>query len=360
LPSILAVATLVALVPPTAHVVALAARTAVGLLPETTAAAVRAGICRVKEHPRLVDGRGEPLRAAYDARLDEDVPCSERMVAMAEHCLAQLVTRVPMHPSVSLPLLLALPESRPGFTAANEQALEQRLVRARAGLRLHSVRTVARGHAGGLEALHVAAQLVSTTDHQACVVGGVESWLEPRTLAWLSSRRRLATAGSRSAFFPGEGACFALVLGHAARRSLGLPSLGTIRSSGVATERCSLVSGLDNLGLGLTAAIRDACAGLGGTGGLVDEVYCDLNGESYRAQEWGLAILRTHQWIRDPAGHVAPADCWGDLGAATGTALAMLPVAAWQRGYARGPLALLFAGSDSGRRAAVVLERPQA
>jgi hypothetical protein len=83
-----------------------------------------------------------------------------------------------------------------------------------------------------------------------------------------------------------------------------------------------------------------------------------VSGESYRAQEWGLAILRTSQWLRDPAGYIAPADRWGDLGAATGTALAMLPIAAWQRGYAEGPLALLFAGSDAGRRAAVVLERP--
>jgi len=163
---------------------------------------------------------------------------------------------------------------------------------------------------------------------------------------------------ARSGFFPGEGACFALVLSHAARRALGLASLAVIRSAGVASERCSRPSGLDNLAHGLSEAIGRACSGLGGDAGLVDQVYCDINGESYRAQEWGLAIMRTSQWLRDPAGYVAPADRWGDLGAATGTALAMLPVAAWQRGYAAGPLALLFAGSDDGRRAAVVLERP--
>lgn len=346
--------------PAAAHIVALGARTAVGLRPETTAAAIRAGISRVQEHPRLVDTRGEPLRAAFDSKLDDELPSLERMVALAEHCLHQIATKLlPLRAELSLPLLLSTPEPRPGFTAADEQHLERRLSRAHGPLRLLSVRTASRGHAGGLEALHLAVQLVSTTAHQACLVGGAESWLEPRTLAWLSSHRRLAVADARSAFFPGEGACFALVVSHAARRSLGMPSLAAIRGSGVATERCSLQSGLDNLGLGLTAAIRDARAGLGGSAGLVDDIYCDLNGESYRAQEWGLAILRTHPWLRDPAGHVAPADRWGDLGAATGTALAMLPIAAWQRGYDRGPLALLFAGSDAGRRAAVVLERPQ-
>lgn len=80
-------------------------------------------------------------------------------------------------------------------------------------------------------------------------------------------------------------------------------------------------------------------------------------GSGGRAEEWGLAILRTSQWFRDPAGYVAPAGQWGDLGAATGTALAMLAIAAWQRGYARGPLAMLFAGSEAGRRGVVLLER---
>lgn len=247
---------------------------------------------------------------------------------------------------------------RPGFSAAEQQQLERRLTRAYGALRIQGVRTVSHGHAGGLEALHTAAQVVSGTSTNACIVGGVESWLDPDAIAWLCGARRLVGGGTRSNFFPGEGACFALVLSHAARRSLGVPSLAVIRSGGVATERCSLLSGLDNLGQGLTEAVGQACAGLGGPAGLVDQVYCDINGESFRAQEWGLAILRTSQWLRDPAGYIAPADRWGDLGAATGTALAMLPVAAWQRGYAKGPLALLFAGSDAGRRAAVVLERP--
>ena len=85
-------------------------------------------------------------------------------------------------------------------------------------------------------------------------------------------------------------------------------------------------------------------------------MYSDINGERYRAEEWGLAILRTATWFRDPAGYIAPASQWGDLGAATGTALAMLAAAAWKRGYARGPLAMLIAGSEAGLRAAVVLE----
>ncbi len=337
------------------HIVAMGARTALGLGPETSAAAVRAGISRVEEHPYLVDATGQPLRGAYDRKLDEDLPCLERMAALAEHALAQLVERLRLRSALSVPLLLALPETRPGFVAADEQQLERRLARARGALRFHSVRTVSRGHAGALEALHIAAQVVSASAEGICVVGGVESYLEPRTLAWLSRHGQLMRSDARSAFYPGEGACFVVVASQTARRHLGLPSLAVLRGSGVATEQAPIKTDRDNLGLGLAEAVRQASAGLGGA--LVDEVYSDINGERYRAEEWGLAILRAYPWFHDPAGYVAPAGQWGDLGAATGTALAMLAIAAWQRGYARGPLAMLIAGSEAGRRGAVLLER---
>ncbi len=339
------------------HIVAIGARTALGLAPEPSAAAVRAGISRVEEHPYLVDATGQPVRGAYDRRLDEELPCLERMAALAEHALAQLVVRLQLRGELSLPLLLALPEVRPGFGPADEQQLERRLARVHGALRFHSVRTVSRGHAGALEALHMAAQFVSASAEGICVVGGVESWFEPRTLAWLSRNGQLMRSDARSAFYPGEGACFVVVASQAARRHLGLRSLAILRGTGAATEHAPIKVDRDNLGVGLADAVGQACRGLGSVGGLVDEVYCDINGERYRAEEWGLAILRTHQWFRDPTGYVAPAGQWGDLGAATGTALAMLAIAAWQRGYARGPLAILIAGSEAGRRGAVLLER---
>lgn len=339
------------------HIVAIGARTALGLAPEPVAAAVRAGISRVEEHPYLVDATGQPLRGAYDRRLDAELPCVERMAVIADHALAQLGERLPLRGEQPLPLLLSLPEARPGFGLADQHLLERRLAEVHGALRIHSVRTVSRGHAGALEALHVAAQLVSTSTEGICVVGGVESWFDPRTLAWLSRNGQLMRRDARSAFYPGEGACFVAVASQTTRRKLGLPSLAVLRGTGVATENAPIKVDRDNLGIGLAEAVEQACRGIGGVGGLVDDVYCDINGERYRAEEWGLAILRTHHRFRDPARYIAPAGQWGDLGAATGTALAMLAVAAWQRGYARGPLAALIAGSEAGRRGAVLLER---
>ena len=47
-------------------VVSTGARTPVGLRAPTSAAAVRAGICRHGFHPTMLDGAGDPLRFVLD------------------------------------------------------------------------------------------------------------------------------------------------------------------------------------------------------------------------------------------------------------------------------------------------------
>lgn len=88
----------------------------------------------------------------------------------------------------------------------------------------------------------------------------------------------------------------------------------------------------------------------------VDEVYCDINGERYRTEEWGFALLRTADRMGTTAYTTAVGE-WGDVGAASGALLMILAVQAWQRGYARGESSLVWSSSDGGLRAATVLQR---
>ena len=338
------------------HILALGGRTVLGHTPQTAAAAVRAGISRVESHPFLVDSGGAPIRGAFDETIDEQASAVERMHALASHALLGLEERLE-RPLPPLSLLLALPEHRPGFDEKDQLALESSLQRHQGRLTFNSVRTVAQGHAGGLEALRLAADVTPRLPEGLCVVGGIASYLDPRTIAWLSSNRQLIRPDSRTGFFPGEAAFFALFASQQTRRSLGSESLATVHGAGSAMEPRRIRSDLDNLGRGLTDAIRQACSGVDG---LIDQVYSDINGERYRAEEWGLAILNTSQWFRNPAGYIAPAGQWGDLGAATGLALTSLAAESWRRGYSAGPLAMLIAGSEAGLRGAVVLGAPEA
>ena len=115
-----------------------------------------------------------------------------------------------------------------------------------------------------------------------------------------------------------------------------------------------IAAGEDPLGEGLSQAISRALASASPR--LVDDVYCDLNGERYRSEEWGFCVLRVQEHLRFGGEWLAATDCWGDMGAASGVLSCVLAVRAWARGYARGPRALLWGSSDHGLRAALLLE----
>ena len=61
-------------------------------------------------------------------------------------------------------------------------------------------------------------------------------------------------------------------------------------------------------------------------------------------------LARLAERFRNPADFVAPADCWGDVGAATVPLLIALVAGAAERATPRARSASCIAGSESGRR----------
>jgi 3-oxoacyl-[acyl-carrier-protein] synthase I len=331
------------------------ARTSVGLMAATAAAAVRAGISRITEHPFLCDQSGEPIRMARDARIPADLFGSERMVALAsgplEAACRSVLERLP---GVRLSVFLALPEPRPGWTETMAKDLVDRLQRMLARLGAVEVIPSARGHAGALMAVEMGAAILSHRQADVCVVGGVDSYHEPATLAWLESNGQLLTPGARSGFLPGEGAGFLVLATDGLQRHLRTKAMGTILGVGSSFETAVIKSDRDTLGVGLARAIEQAAAmarpGVQKIGGL----YCDLNGERYRSDEWGFVALRCHNVLLDATAYTSAVGSWGDVGAATGVLNLVLATQAWARGYAPHPSALVFGGSEAGQRCAVV------
>jgi 3-oxoacyl-[acyl-carrier-protein] synthase-1 len=93
-------------------------------------------------------------------------------------------------------------------------------------------------------------------------------------------------------------------------------------------------------------------------GSVFDAFYCDQNGEAYRADELGFMLARASARFRNPSDFISPADCWGDVGAASLPLYLALAIEAAERGYAPGPVSLLLAGSESGLRAGLRLRTP--
>jgi 3-oxoacyl-[acyl-carrier-protein] synthase-1 len=343
------------------HIIAVGARTPVGLTAESSAAASRARISRIREHAFMVDLRGELIRLAQDESIDRRLTARVRMLTLASAALQQVVRKVEAAPMGKLrgqfPIFLGLTEDRLGFADVSSAKLEKALAReASFGAEGWKLQTFRQGHASVIDAMRHAERGFSSGEFSICVVGGVDSYADANTLLWLDGNGRLAAEGVRAGFPPGEGAAFLALATESARVALAMPSLGMIRGLGTSVEPHPRDSDEASLGQGLTAAIIAASSTLL-AGELIDDVYCDINGERHRSEEWGFALLRSQQLMRNIT-YTTPVGEWGDVGAATGALLIILALQAWQRGYSRGKLSLIWSSSDHGLRSAAVLERP--
>lgn len=343
------------------EVVAVGARTPVGLTAASSAAAVRAGISRYAEYP-FIDVRGQRLVVAADSLLETRLEGRDRLRPMAESVLDELEARLGekvLHGS-RLRVLLALPEARPGFSESDATSVVESLAaRFRAKTSTAIVELAGRGHAGAIRAVEQAMEECSKARDSLCLVVGAESYHHPDTFMWLERGRRFAQPGIRSGFTPGEGAGGMALMSAGLGRRLGLPPLAIVRGARTAQEARLRESETGSFGVGMTQAVLGAVAGLELPREAVDTVYTDINGERYRSEEWAFVALRAPTVSKAP-GYKAPSDCWGDMGAAFGALGAILAVQAFARGYARGPHALVMAGSDSGLRGAMLLQAPQA
>ena len=70
-------------------IVGIGARTPVGIGSAAAAAAIRAGITALAQHPFLVDSLGDMMPAAIDALLDAGLIGTERLLMLAETALSE-------------------------------------------------------------------------------------------------------------------------------------------------------------------------------------------------------------------------------------------------------------------------------
>jgi len=343
----------------TIFIVGHGARTPLGLQAASSAAARRGGISAAAHHPFMIDRAGDPMTLALDPELDPALMGWPRLFALAASALqeacAVLMPRA--DDNLQIPLLLALPELRPGFSALDVEALRTGLAsQAELPVRVGEVTVSARGHAAGVALFAVAAEHLRQGRSELCLVGGVDSYLDPDTLDWLEAHRQLAGAVARSAFVPGEGAGFCLLATGSVCERLGLQPLATLRTVAIGRETRLIKTDDICLGEGLTAVVKNVSDQLRLPAESINTVICDINGERYRGEEWGFVCLRAGTGFDDPTGYWSPADVWGDTGAASGPLFAMLACQAAARGYAAGPRTMLWASSEKGLRAAALLE----
>lgn len=342
------------------YIIGTGARTPLGLNARSSAAALRAGVSSLGEHPFMLDQVGDAMPGALDSLLDPAIFGVDRFLPLVKSALLEAcapLERISTQPPLSLPVYLALPEVRPGFSKHDADTIRDALASTDSlPVNISEVKILSEGHAAGLAAFAAAMEHINTGHIKAALVGGVDSYFHPDTMEWLDGNRQLSGSVSRSAFVPGEGAGFCMLASAAFSEELGLDQFVRVFEASFGRENKLIKTSDICLGEGLTTTIKKSIERLEPSQKKINDIVCDINGERYRGEEWGFVCLRLPQYFDAPTAYLSPADYWGDMGAASGPLFAMLACQAAECGYASGPRTLLWASSEGGLRGAVLLE----
>ena len=325
-------------------IVGIGAQTSLGRDVVSSVGAIRAGLCALAEHPFMIDRYGEPMVVARAEWLDASMPVVERVAAMTADAVAEAIAPLQATPSSSRgSIVLQLASSAEHLPSEGHRSKI-------AGVCIEHLRSVGAvsgahwsfdGHAAGLFALEQAIAKLRGGEATLAVVVGADSWLDPQRLESIDYSDRLHSCNRSWGFSPGEGACCCVVARARIARELGLEPLAQIFAVASASESNLMGTQTICVGEGLTKAFR----GVLSSTRKVNQSYCDFNGETYRADEFGFTACRTGEGFHDAGTFTAAAQGWGDVGAASGLLGIMLAVADWRDGAANGPVSLAWSSS---------------
>ncbi len=338
-------------------IASIGATTAVGLNAAATAAAVRAGISGFEEHPFMINQEGEPYMLAMVPSIDPEITGVKRYIELVTPSIVEALNPLQQFSTKQheIKVILGLPEYRPGLP----DDLAEKLVGSIKSIEsehytIKDVRTAYKGHAAGLLALESASKLLEDGGCEFCLVGGVDSYIDSDTLNWIEDNEQLHIPSNAWGFIPGEAAAFCLLCSVKTAKHYNLDIKAQLLSAAMVIEKNCIKTETVCIGEGLTSAVREVVQVLP-DGVKINQTYCDQNGEAYRADEFGFMLARLSEYFVDPSEFVAPADCWGDVGAASGVLFVGLVCAAAEKGYCFGEISLLLCGSEVGERGALIL-----
>lgn len=336
--------------------------TAVGHNAEMTAASVRAGISCLEESIDYYDIEGNPILTASIEGIGDDEDDVERMGSITKYCLSILLESYFQDGSNlenEIHLLLGVaPVSRPGprYEGETKELVNHLGEMAQKWTKKVTPQVIRTGNSSVIQCIEVAGKLLKKDPHSLCIVGGIDSLLASDTLDWFEDSERLKseTFGRNQGFLPGEAVGFMLVETNEGALGRKKKALVEVVGVGLANEPAPFLSEKPSKGEGLTKACRTALSESSCDPADIEAVLGDLNGEFFRAKEWGYAELRCFGNCNDARQLWYPADCMGSVGAASGTTLMNIAAAGLSRGWIE-KYAMVFCSDDEGECGSAIL-----
>ena len=210
------------------------------------------------------------------------------------------------------------------------------------------------GHTGAIEAIDLAGQMIARQEWDRAVIVCVDSYVDLLSLEWLDAADRLKTEDNPNGLIAGEaGACFMVETVQTAAERSAQP-LALLEGWTVTPAVTRPLSDQPVTGEALATALRETLAHLQieRFDGLA---IGDLNGESWRSQDWGSALVRLGPLMTDRVEWWFPCDSLGETGAASAAIAICLGATALARGYVPGGAVLISASGESGAAACALL-----
>lgn len=352
------------------------ALTSVGRTADASCAAIRAGITR----PRKVRMSGLVDEETQDALsltghpihgYTEGFHLVGRWQRLAQGCLGELLAQPGLLPDASdkrfwartflvavLPyldaeLFLAPAEQLPEFVQTDY--LTPLLALMGRPIPEQNVGLVVAGQAGTALALSEGMKRLVGSGLERLLIVAVDSWFDPLLLRRLSSTGRLKSDERPTGLMPGEaGACLLFEREEGARRR---ERVAHAIVAGVATGR-EAESGPGRVRGGaraLSACLRTVLETQGAALPFRGDLYSDLNGEDWRAMEWGSALVGLSDVLAEPRLHL-PCIQVGDTGAASGALGLCLAAQDLSGQWTRTSRALVVSRSEQGEVGGVLLQ----
>lgn len=324
--------------------------TSVGLTADESCAAFRAKLTNPTAS-RYLGAHGSWIMA-HQVMLSEPLRSMRRLAKMAAMCIEEALQQFPRKDWARIPVILCVAErERPGRLEGLEERLFGMICADLDASFAADSAVVASGRVGVSVALVRARQLVHGHAQRHVVIVAVDSLLAWTSLRHYEERDRLLTDRTANGFMPGEGAG-ALLVGAPPAKGTWLVCSGI----GFGREPGAIESEHPLRGDGLVQAIRQAIGEAGVQMQDLDYRITDISGEQYYFKEAAIALTRLLRVRKKEFDMWHPAECTGEIGAASGAAILAAALAACEKRYAKGPSVLLHAGNDAGERAAAVFQ----
>jgi 3-oxoacyl-[acyl-carrier-protein] synthase-1 len=208
------------------------------------------------------------------------------------------------------------------------------------------------GHAGFVSTLRQGVDSVRSGALGMCIVGGIDSFVDPMTLGAITELGLRKHDEQPSGIIPGEAAAVLVLERHDHAVARGAVPAALLGGACLETEEQGRFTEARTKGRALARAIAGAFSpGSPRSSPMIG----DLNGDAWRAYEWAMTLAQLPPALRSARLSLTAASL-GEVGAAAGPIAVCMAVRALQRGYAGADEVLVWLSSESGSKGSILVQ----